>query len=115
MAPSVTPSMFTPAYSSVVLGSAHQWMFRLTVSALPAPPRYVILTMTAFAGQSAAAPAPCAGGPCTPQLEPEHCEELMGPGLSALPLPHATSNGAVAMATAMPLKMAYDMRLSPFI
>src|ERR1700758_2005368 len=58
-------------------------MFTCTTSPLPAPPRYVVLTMSAVAGHNAVVPAFEVGGPCTPQLEPEHCGALIVPGLSA--------------------------------
>jgi hypothetical protein len=90
-------------------------MFTCTTSPLPAPPRNVVFTMSAVAGHSAVVPAFEVGGPCTPQLAPEHCVELIGPGLSALPPPQAMSNGAVAMAIAKPRVMACDMLLSPFL
>src|SRR5476649_2374489 len=69
--------------------------------------------MSALAGHNGAAPAPTAGAPCVPQLAPEHCGVLIGPGLSALPPPHATNNGAVASASASPFEMAYGIPLSP--
>jgi hypothetical protein len=71
--------------------------------------------MSAVAGHSALVFEPVGGGPCTPQLDPEHCGELIVPGLSALPPPQAMRNGAVAKAIAKPLVMACDMLLSPFM
>jgi hypothetical protein len=64
------------------------------------------------AGHNGAAPAPTAGAPCGPQLAPEHCGELIGAGVSALP-PHATTSGAVASTSANPFEMAYGIPLSP--
>jgi hypothetical protein len=89
--------------------------FSVTTSPLPAPPRKVVLPMSAVAGHSAAAPAPWAGAPCGPQLEPEHCAGLIGLGLSALPLLQAIKNGLAATANANTRIMACDMRLSPFV
>jgi hypothetical protein len=71
--------------------------------------------MSAVAGQSAAAVPFEAGGPCTPQLEPEHCGELIGPGLSDLPPPQAIRKGVVAIAIARPRIMASAILLSPFM
>jgi hypothetical protein len=68
--------------------------------------------MSASAGQSVLALAVDAGGPCTPQLDPEHWLVWIEPGLSAFPPPQASKKGALAMAHASPLEMAY-MLLSP--
>jgi hypothetical protein len=89
-------------------------MFNWTTSPLPAPPRKVELPISAVAGQSDA-DVPEAGGPCTPQLAPEHCGALTAPGSPALPPPHAMSNGAVANANVRPRVMACAMLLSPFL
>jgi hypothetical protein len=71
--------------------------------------------MSAVAGHNGVALALEVGGPCTPQLDPEHWGALIAPGSLALPPPQAMRNGAMAMAIAKPRVMAYDMLLSPFL
>ena len=68
--------------------------------------------MSASAGQSVPAVAVDVGGPCTPQLDPEHWFALIGPGSSDFPPPQAIKNGTLAMAHASHFELAY-MLLSP--
>jgi hypothetical protein len=74
----------------------------------------VFFTMSAVAGHSAFALGVDGGGPCTGQLGPEHCAELIAPGVPELP-PQAIRNGTAASADSKPLEKACDILLSPFM
>ncbi|WP_254223651.1 hypothetical protein [Burkholderia multivorans] len=91
-------------------------MFTLTISPLPAPPRYVLFTISAFAGHSAPFTGCDDGGPCVPQLEPEHWGASIGASEPPeSPPPQATSKGAMAKAVATPFDKVCDMPLSPVV